>query len=56
LALSAFYLPGIAPPHVTLNQINNGMYPFLVIQLVGLFLTWYRPEMTLWLPRCLYGK
>ena len=56
VAMSAFYLKGIAPPHVTLNQIYNGMYPFLFIQLVALFLTWYWPEMTLWLPRYLYGE
>jgi len=55
VAMSAFYLKGIAPPHVTLNQIFNGMYPFLAIQLVCLFLTWYWPELTLWLPRYLYG-
>jgi TRAP-type mannitol/chloroaromatic compound transport system permease large subunit len=56
VAMSAFYLKGIAPPHVTLNQIYNGMYPFLIIQVVALFLTWYWPELTLWLPRYLYGQ
>jgi len=55
VAMSAFYLKGIAPPHVTLNQIYNGMYPFLIIQIICLFLTWYWPELTLWLPRYLYG-
>jgi len=55
VAMSAFYLKGIAPPHVTLNQIYNGMYPFLIIQIFCLFLTWYWPELTLWLPRYLYG-
>ncbi len=55
VAMSAFYLKGIAPPHVTLNQIYNGMYPFLFIQIIALLLTWYWPEMTLWLPRYLYG-
>jgi tripartite ATP-independent transporter DctM subunit len=56
VAMSAFYLKGIAPPHVTLNQIYTGMYPFLTIQLIALFLTWYWPELTLWLPRYLYGE
>ncbi|MEK7216855.1 MAG: TRAP transporter large permease subunit [Chloroflexota bacterium] len=55
VAMAAFYLKGIAPPHVTLNQIYNGMYPFLIIQVTCLFLTWYFPELTLWLPRYLYG-
>jgi tripartite ATP-independent transporter DctM subunit len=55
VAMSAFYLKGISPPHVTLNQIYRGMYPFLAIQILCLFLTWYWPELTLWLPRYLYG-
>lgn len=56
VAMAAFYLKGIAPPHVTLNQIYRGMYPFLAIQLVTLLLTWLWPELTLWLPRYLYGE
>jgi TRAP-type mannitol/chloroaromatic compound transport system permease large subunit len=32
------------------------MYPFLAIQLITLLLTWWWPEMTLWLPRYLYGE
>ncbi len=56
VVMAAFYLKGIAPPHVTLNQIFRGMYPFLAVQLLTLFLTWYWPEMTLWLPWYLYGE
>jgi TRAP-type mannitol/chloroaromatic compound transport system permease large subunit len=56
VAMAAFYLKGIAPPHMTLNQIYRGMYPFLAIQLVTLLLTWLWPELTLWLPRYLYGQ
>jgi len=56
VAMAAFYLKGIAPSYITLNQIFNGMYPFLAIQILTLFLTWYWPEMTLWLPRYLYGE
>jgi len=56
VAMAAFYLKGIAPPHITLNQIFNGMYPFMAIQILTLLLTWYWPELTLWLPRYLYGE
>jgi TRAP-type mannitol/chloroaromatic compound transport system permease large subunit len=34
VAMSAFYLKGVAPPHVTLNQIFAGMMPFMGIQIV----------------------
>ena len=35
VAMAAFYLKGVAPPHVTLNQIFIGMMPFMVIQCLG---------------------
>ena len=35
VAMAAFYLKGVAPPHVTLNQIFIGMLPFMVIQCAG---------------------
>ena len=44
VAMAAFYLKGIAPPHVTLNQIYQGMYPFLAIQILTLLLTWLWPD------------
>jgi len=31
VAMSAFYLKGVAPKHVTLNQIFNGMTPYMLI-------------------------
>ena len=55
IAMAAFYLKGIAPPHVTLNQIYRGMYPFLAVQVFTLVMTWYWPDLTLWLPNYLYG-
>ena len=35
VAMAAFYLKGVAPPHVTLNQIFAGMMPFMVIQVLA---------------------
>jgi TRAP-type mannitol/chloroaromatic compound transport system permease large subunit len=32
VAMAAFYLKGVSPPHVTLNQIFAGMMPFMGIQ------------------------
>ena len=32
MAMSAYYLKGIAPPHVTLNQIFAGCMPFLLLR------------------------
>ncbi|MDM9557466.1 TRAP transporter large permease [Bordetella petrii] len=54
VAMSAFYLKGISPPHVTLNQIFLGMLPFMGIQVLAIFLLYVFPEIGLWLPTVLY--
>jgi TRAP-type mannitol/chloroaromatic compound transport system permease large subunit len=54
VAMSAFYLKGVAPPHVTLNQIFMGMLPFMGIQIIALVLLYVFPEIGLWLPQVLY--
>ncbi len=56
VAMAAFYLKGVAPPHVTLNQIFGGMLPFMGIQVVALVLLYIFPGIGLWLPQTLYGQ
>ncbi len=56
VAMSAFYLKGVAPRHVTLNQIFAGMMPYMLIVIVCLVFMYIWPGMTLWLPEFLYGK
>ncbi len=54
VAMAAFYLKGVSPPHVSLNQIFAGMMPFMGIQVFALFLLYMFPEIGLWLPHTLY--
>jgi TRAP-type mannitol/chloroaromatic compound transport system permease large subunit len=54
VAMAAFYLKGVAPPHVTLNQIFAGMMPYMGIQLIALVLLYTFPQIGLWLPQVLY--
>ncbi len=54
VAMAAFYLKGVAPPHVTLNQIFLGMLPFMGIQVVALALLYIFPAIGMWLPGVLY--
>jgi TRAP-type mannitol/chloroaromatic compound transport system permease large subunit len=55
VAMSAFYLKGVAPKHVTLNQIFSGMMPYMLIVIVCMVIMYLWPGMTLWLPNYLYG-
>ncbi|MBP8061547.1 MAG: TRAP transporter large permease subunit [Polaromonas sp.] len=54
VAMAAFYLKGVSPPHVTLNQIFAGMLPFMAIQVFAIFLLYQFPAIGLWLPELLY--
>lgn len=54
VAMAAFYLKGVSPPHVTLNQIFLGMLPFMGIQILAIFLLYMWPQIGLWLPQLLY--
>jgi len=54
VAMAAFYLKGVAPPHVTLGQIFMGMMPFMAIQVLAIFLLYMFPAIGLWLPEVLY--
>jgi TRAP-type mannitol/chloroaromatic compound transport system permease large subunit len=56
VAMSAFYLKGVAPKHVTLNQIFAGMMPYMLIVIVCMVIMYVWPGMTLWLPHYLYGN
>jgi TRAP-type mannitol/chloroaromatic compound transport system permease large subunit len=55
VAMSAFYLKGVSPPHVTLNQIFAGMMPYMIIVIICMVIMYLWPGMTLWLPNYLYG-
>ncbi len=54
VAMAAFYLKGVSPPHVTLNQIFAGMLPFMGIQVIAIILLYQFPAIGLWLPQVLY--
>ncbi len=54
VAMAAFYLKGVSPPHVTLNQIFAGMLPFMAIQVFAIILLYTFPAIGMWLPDVLY--
>jgi len=56
VAMAAFYLKGVSPPHVTLNQIFAGMLPFMGIQVIAIFILYVFPQIGMWLPSVLYGR
>ena len=56
VAMSAYYLKGVAPSHVTLKQIFGGMMPYMAVIVLCMVIMYLWPGMTLWLPNYLYGN
>ncbi len=54
MAMAAYYLKGVAPPHVTLAHIFLGMIPFMLLQLTAVLLVALFPQIAMWLPQMFY--
>jgi len=55
MAMAAYYLKGVAPPHIQLINIFRGCMPFLLMVFVSMFLLYQFKGLALWLPDCFYG-
>jgi tripartite ATP-independent transporter DctM subunit len=49
-APAAFYLKGVAPKDMTLDEIFSAMWPFIGLQIIGLLLVVWFPKIATWLP------
>jgi tripartite ATP-independent transporter DctM subunit len=48
-----FYLKGVAPPEIKIKHLYKGVIPFVLMQGVALFLVFYYPQISLWLPKAI---
>lgn len=55
VAMAAYYLKGVAPDW-ELYDIYKGMYQFMILQVIGLLVVLFYPEVALWLPRLIFGN
>jgi tripartite ATP-independent transporter DctM subunit len=56
MAMSAYYLKGIAPPYVQLTQIFWGMLPFVGLVVLSMVLIYLFPQLVFYLPDQVYGR
>jgi tripartite ATP-independent transporter DctM subunit len=56
MAMSVYYLKGIAPPFVELWTIFRGCFPFLALVFVTMFVVYVFPPIMFWLPDLIYGR
>lgn len=53
---SLFYFKGVAPPEYTMGHIYKGILPFVAIQVIGLAIMIFFPEIITWLPDIFFGS
>ncbi|MCC7480971.1 MAG: TRAP transporter large permease subunit [Hyphomicrobiales bacterium] len=56
VAMAPFYLKGVAPKHVNINDIFAGVMPFIFIVVFAMVLLYMFPAIGMWLPSYLYGR
>ncbi|MCJ8520358.1 tripartite ATP-independent transporter DctM subunit [Pseudorhizobium tarimense] len=56
MAMSAYYLKGIAPPEVRLTQIFKGVLPFVAMVFISMSLMYMFPQIVFYLPEVFYGR
>jgi tripartite ATP-independent transporter DctM subunit len=55
MAMSAYYLKGIAPAHVRISDIFRGMMPYMLIVILCMISIYIFPQIVYWLPNLIYG-
>ncbi len=56
MAMSAYYLKGIAPPHVRLTQIFAGSLPYVFMVFITMVVLYVLPDIVHALPKLFYGR
>ena len=56
VGFALFYLKGVCPPDINLGHIYRGIIPFVLLQITGLLIVFFFPELTTWLPAVAYGN
>jgi len=56
VGFALFYLKGVCPPGISLSHIYRGIIPFVLLQILGLLIVFFVPQLTTWLPAVAYGN
>ena len=54
VAMAPFYLKGVAPAWVNINDIFRGVMPYMLIVIISMAMLYTFPQIGLWLPNYLY--
>ncbi len=51
---AAFYLKSVPPPEISLNHIFSSVFPFIALQIIGLIVVLFFPQVAMYLPTLLH--
>jgi TRAP-type mannitol/chloroaromatic compound transport system permease large subunit len=54
VAMAPFYLKGVAPSWVNINDIFRGVMPYMIIVIISMVMLYTFPQIGLWLPNQIY--
>ena len=54
VAMAPFYLKGVAPAWVNINDIFRGVLPYMIIVIISMAMLYTFPQIGLWLPSYIY--
>ncbi len=52
---SLFYLKAVTPPEISTGHIYRGIIPFVLVQMIGLAIIVFFPQLATWLPKLVFG-
>ena len=52
---ACFWLKSVAPADITLQEIFISVLPFIALQIIGMLLVMFYPDIALWFPKYLSG-
>ena len=55
VGFALFYVKGVAPPEISVRHIYAGVVPFIALQLIGVALIFFFPQIVTYLPQLAYG-
>jgi len=55
IGFAIFYLKGVCPPEIEMSDLYKGVLPFVIWQVIAMFIVLFWPELVTWLPGVVYG-
>ena len=55
VGFALFYMKGVAPQGITIQNIYRGIIPFVILQVIAVAIVFNFPKIVTWLPEVAYG-